>query len=129
MADPRFLSLEEVLYLHSQSLARFGGSAGIRDLGLVESALVSAQNTYWYGHGDSFQIAAAYAFHLAEAQAFIDGNKRTGVAAAITFLALNGIHIPKDDGTLYQALIDTAEKRLDKTGLATVLLRLSDRKN
>jgi death on curing protein len=83
---PRFLTLDEVYYLHDESLARFGGSAGIRDVGLVESALGSAQNVYWYARADHFEIASAYAYHLAESQAFLDGNKRTAVAAAIMFL-------------------------------------------
>ena len=124
MDDPRFLTLKEVLYLHDESLVRFGGSTGIGDIGLVESALGAAQNVFWYGRGDLYQIAAAYGFHLAEAQAFVDANKRTGVAAALTFLKVNGIRVPEDDGSIYQALIDIANKRQDKTGLAVVLRKL-----
>jgi death on curing protein len=89
--EPRFLTLAEVLHLHDQSLARFGGLAGIGDRGLVESALASAKNTFCYGGGGSlFEIAAAYAFRIAEVQAFLDGNKRTAAAAAIAFLRLTG---------------------------------------
>ena len=126
MAEPRFLTLEEVLYLHDESLARFGGRAGVGNPGLVESALGAAQNAYWYGQGGLFDIAAAYAFHIAESQAFNDGNKRTGAASAITFLALNGIRVPKDDGSVYKALIDIANKQLDKPGLALVLRKLAE---
>jgi len=72
LEEPKFLTLAEVLYLHEESLVRFGGSAGIREPGLVESALGSAQNAFGYGRGGLFEIAAAYAFHLAESQAFID---------------------------------------------------------
>ena len=118
--------MDEVLYLHGESLERFGGSAGIREPGLVESALGSAQNTFWYGQGNLFEIAAAYAFHLAESQAFVDGNKRTAVAAAISFLRLNGKPFPKDDGSVYRAMIEIAEKRLDKRGLAETLRRLAE---
>jgi death-on-curing protein len=124
--EPRFLTLDEVLYLHDESLARFGGLAGIGDLGLIESALGSAQNTYWYGSGGLFEIAAAYAFHIAESQAFNDGNKRTAAAAAITFLTLNGVRFPKDDGSVYNAMIDVANKRLDKAGLSNTLRRLAE---
>lgn len=124
--EPRFLTLDEVLYLHDESLARFGGLAGIGDLGLIESALGSAQNTYWYGGGGLFEIAAAYAFHIAESQAFNDGNKRTAAAAAITFLTLNAVSFPKDDGSVYNAMIDVANKRLDKSGLANTLRRLAE---
>ena len=129
MDEPRFLSIDEVLYLHAESLARFGGSAGIGDPGLVESALGSAQNAFWYGHGNLYDIAAAYAYHIAEAQAFVDGNKRTGATAAITFLRVNGVKFPKDDGSVYAALIQIAEKQLDKPGLAAVLRRLVEKQN
>jgi death on curing protein len=84
--EPSFLTLDEVLYLHDESLTRFGDSSGIGDLGLVQSAIGSAQNTFWSGRGDLFDIAAADAFHIAESQAFVDGNKRTAAAAAIAFL-------------------------------------------
>jgi death on curing protein len=124
--EPRFLTLDEVLYLHDESLRRFGGSAGIGDLGLIKSALGSAQNAYWYGRGGLFETAAAYAYHIAESQAFNDGNKRTGTSAAVMFLTLNGVNFPKDDGSLYNALIDVAKKRVDKAGLAGVLRKLAD---
>ena len=127
--EPKFLKLAEVLYLHDESLARFGGSSGVREPGLVESALGSAQNAFWYGHGNLFDIAAAYAFHIAESQAFVDGNKRTAAAAAISFLRLNGIRFPKDDGSVYKAMIEIAEKRLDKAGLAVVLRLLVEKQN
>jgi death-on-curing protein len=127
--EPKFLSLAEVLYLHDESLARFGGSAGIREPGLVESALGSAQNAFWYGHGNLFDVAAAYAFHRAESQAFVDGNKRTAASAAIAFLRVNGVKFPKDDGSVYAAMIEIANKRLDKAGLAGVLRQLTEKKN
>ena len=129
VGEPRFLSLDEVLYLHDESLARFGGIAGIGNPGLIESALGSAQNAFWYGRGNVFEIAAAYAFHIAESQAFNDGNKRTGAAAAIMFLKENAVRFPKDDGSVYAALIDVANKKLDKAGLADVLRRLVEKNN
>jgi death-on-curing protein len=127
--EPRFLTISEVLYLHDKSLERYGGSAGIREPGLVESALGSAQNAFWYGHGNLFEIAAAYAFHIAESQSFVDGNKRTVASAAITFLRANGVKFPKDDGSVYRAMIQIAERRLDKPGLAVVLRVLAEEKN
>ena len=129
MDEPRFLTLDEVLYLHDESLARFGGIAGVGNPGLIESALGSAQNVYCYGQGKLYEIAAAYAFHIAESQAFNDGNKRTGAAAAIMFLKENGLHFPKDDGSMYAALIGVANKNLDKTGLADVLRKLVENNN
>ncbi len=97
----------------------FGGSDGIREPGLLESALASARNTYLYGYGDLFEIAASYAFHIAESQAFIDGNKRTAVAAALTFLAGNGVKLPNlDELKLYDAMIRIAAKSMSKAELA-----------
>jgi death-on-curing protein len=94
----------------------------------VESVLGSAQSAFWYGHGGLYEIAAAYAFHVAESQAFIDGNKRAAAASAIAFLRLNGVPFPKDDGSVYAAMIEIAEKRLDKAGLAGVLRKLVESK-
>lgn len=120
--SPRFLRLPEVHELHRISLEQHGGSSGVRESGLVESALASAEDAYWYGRGDLADIAAAYAFHLAESQAFVDGNKRVGTAAAIVFLEMNGLSIPSTaDDDLYQALIGLAEKRLNKQDLARLL--------
>jgi len=119
--EPVFLTREVIDNIHADSLAFFGGSAGVRDDGLIESALGSAQNAWFYGRGDLFDVAAAYAFHIAQAQAFIDGNKRTGIAAALTFLEYNGVSSRVDDGTLYDAMIGIAERRLDKPQLAAVL--------
>jgi death on curing protein len=121
---PKFLTHAEVMYLHNESLACYGGSPGIREPGLIESALGSAQNAFWYGSGDLFEIASAYAFHIAQTQAFVDGNKRTAVASAISFLRKNDVRFSKDDGSVYQAMIAIAEKRLDKNGLAVVLKQL-----
>jgi death-on-curing protein len=115
---PDFLSLEDILRLHGRSLTEYGGSAGIRDRGAVESALHAPQADFFYRQADLFGIAAAYAFHIAEAQAFIDGNKRTAIAAALTFLELNEINAKADSDSLYDAMIAIAEKRLDKAGLA-----------
>ena len=127
LAEPKFLSLAEVMYLHDESLARYGGSDGVREPGLVESALGSAQNAFWYGQGGLFEIAAAYAFHIAQSQAFVDGNKRTAAASAISFLRKNAVRFPKDDGSVYRAMIEIAEKRLDKTGLAAVIRQLAEK--
>jgi death on curing protein len=96
---------------------------GIRDRNLIESALGAAKNTFYYAQGDFFEIAAAYAFHLAQAQAFIDGNKRTAVGTAYLFLRANGVVGRPVDLETYDAMIAIAEKRLDKTGLAEIFRR------
>lgn len=120
MSEPFFLTLHEVLKIHTRSLAEHGGSEGIRDPGLVESALGSAKNTFYYGHGDLFDIAASYAFHLAESQAFLDGNKRTAVTSAMVFLALNAVYARPPKWELYLTMIEIAEKKLTKTDLAAI---------
>jgi death-on-curing protein len=120
VSEPVFLSLDEVLKIHGRSLVEHGGSEGIRDLGLVESALASAKNTFYYAAGDLFDVAASYAFHLAEAQAFVDGNKRTGVAAALVFLAVNGVYAQPSRWVLYLAMIEIAEKKQSKVDLAEI---------
>ncbi len=116
--DPDFLSLEDILRLHDRSLTEHGGSDGIRDRGGIESALHAPQADFFYRQANLCGIAAAYAFHIAEAQAFIDGNKRTAIAAALMFLELNGIDAKGNDRALYDVMIAIAEKRLDKAGLA-----------
>lgn len=76
-------------------------------------------------HDDLFAMASAYAFHLAQNQPFVDGNKRTGLAAALVFLDLNRITIDDPDERLYDAMISVAERRLDKAGLAALLRELA----
>ena len=118
MSEPDFLTLDEVFRIHARSLAEFGGLEGTRDEGLVESALASARNTFHYGGGDVFDVAASYAFHLAEAQAFLDGNKRTAAGAALIFLARNGVYARQPALAFYLAMIEIAEKKRTKAGLA-----------
>ncbi len=129
MEQPEFLTREIIDQLHADSLQKFGGSAGVRDEGMVLSAIGAAENTWLYGRCDLFEVAASYAFHIAEAQAFVDGNKRTGVAAALTFLVGNGAEIPvTDDETIYQAMIAIANKQLDKKDLAELLRKIGEEK-
>lgn len=82
--DPEFLELEDVFELHADSIARYGGDLGVRDRGLIESAVAVPRQSFGgeYLHTTLFEMAAAYAFHIAESQGFVDGNKRAGLAAA-----------------------------------------------
>lgn len=106
------------------SIERFGGADGIRDPALFESAVTHPQQVYFYTQADLFEVAAAYAFHIAQAQARFDGNKRTAVAAALLFLEVNGISTDFDSMTLYEAMIAEAEKQMGKTELAALLRQL-----
>ncbi len=127
MPDPVFLTREQVMFLHGRSLELYGGAEGVRDHGLIESSIAAGWNAWHYARADSFPIAATYAFHLSEAQAFLDGNKRTAVAAALAFLALNGhAHMPKVEELeqLYNAMIGIASKQVTKAGLAELFREL-----
>jgi death on curing protein len=118
-----FLTLEQVHQLHAMALRDHGGHPGVRDPGMIESALASAQNALLYGNGDDFDVAAAYAYHLAEAQAYFDGNKRVGITSALTFLAMQGYRCTPDIGVqnqFYNAMIAIAKHELDKVGLAVL---------
>lgn len=124
MEDPLFISREVILEIHRASLERHGGMDGLRDPGLLDSALMQPEAAYFYSQADLATIAAAYAFHIAQNQPFIDGNKRTAVGAALLFLSANDVNVDDFDGDeLYDAMIGIAEKRLDKAGLAAVLRR------
>nr|MDD5699375.1 type II toxin-antitoxin system death-on-curing family toxin [Victivallaceae bacterium] len=89
---PEFLSLAEVLEIHQDQLVRYGGEAGIRDLGLLKSAISMPSATYGgeFLHSDIYEMAAAYLFHIVQNHPFLDGNKRTGAVAMLVFLILNG---------------------------------------
>ena len=122
---PLFLTLDQVKRFHSIGLAEHGGTDVIREPGLLESAVRQPQNVYCYENGDLFDLAAVYAFHIAQAQAFLDGNKRTAVIAALTFLEINGIETAGDSMDLYQAMIEVAQKKIGRDGLAKVLHTLA----
>jgi len=127
MSDIDFLSVQDVLELHADQIAAYGGSDGLRDEGLLESAVAQPQASFGekYVHLDLFHMAAAYAFHISQNQPFIDGNKRTGLHAAMVFLRLNGFSVESVPDRLYQAMIDIAEHKLDKVGLAKLFRELS----
>jgi death on curing protein len=91
MTEPEWLELGIVLDFHAEQLAVFGGPDGIRDLGLLESALARPQNKYSYGETVFAVLAAAYGFGIVRNHPFIDGNKRTALASMIVFLNLNGL--------------------------------------
>ena len=121
--QPEFLGWEILLALHHKSLERWGGMDGVRDRAGLESAMGAAENVFFYGLGDVYDIAAAYAYHLAESQGFVDGNKRTAMACAGTFLEGNGCVDQANDTVLYDAMIAISARRLDKAGLAVILRR------
>ncbi len=90
MKTPAWVLRETVLTLHEQLLAEFGGEAGVRDEGLLDSALGKPENIFAYGTPTLFDLAASYGFGLVKNHPFIDGNKRVGFTVAVVFLELNG---------------------------------------
>lgn len=123
---PLFLTLAEVLRFHEYQIKRFGGEAGLRDSGLLESAIAQPQVSYagqWL-HGDLYTMAAAYAFHICKNHPFIDGNKRTALAAALVFLEINGVALLDPDGSLADAVEGVATSVVSKQRFADILRQL-----
>lgn len=118
--DPVFLTYEELIWINTDQVRRYGGLAGVRDEGLLLSALAMPQAGFGdqYAHADLFEMAAAYLFHIVKNHPFIDGNKRVGAVAARVFLILNGIDVDISEDAIYDLVIATAEGRIDKGGIA-----------
>lgn len=118
------MTRERVDALHRLSLAAHGGQDGLRNEHGLESALAQPMNVFFYGKGDLFDLAAAYAYHIAENQPFIDGNKRSAITTALFFLEDNGVGTSAlTNAELYDAMIGIAEKRVDKPALAAIFRR------
>ena len=120
---PVFLKRDEVLAVHADQIARYGGSPGLRDAGGLESAIsqpMSAFGGNWL-HADRFQMAAAYLFHLVQGHPFIDGNKRVGAAAGLVFLLMNSAEIEADENDLVELVLGVARGQLGKDAVADFL--------
>jgi death on curing protein len=117
---PQFLTLDDVLESHAGQIAQYGGSDGIRDVGLLESALAQPEATFGgkHLHADIFQMAAAYLFHLVKNHPFIDGNKRVGLEAALLFLEINGHVVETTDEALVDLVLQTAQGQATKQQIA-----------
>ncbi len=122
MNEPwRWLSADVLLAVHEEQLAEHGGAAGVRDLGLFESALARPQNVAAYGNPDAADLAASYGVGLAKNHPFIDGNKRTAFVAVELFLALNGHELMADDADCVLTMLAVAAGSLDEPGFAAWL--------
>lgn len=109
-----FVSKEEALELHHDSIERFGGSYGVRDEGAFEPALRAAENRHYYESADLTVCAATYAFHLCQAHAFIDGNKRIAAAVSILFLRRNGATITATIEELIELFLKIAASEITR---------------
>lgn len=122
-----FLTVEDVIQIHREELAEFGGLEGIRDRGGLESAVAQPPIRFGrrFAHKDEFEMAAAYAFHICRNHPFVDGNKRTALSSCLTFLQLNGIVIEDLECDLYDAMMRIAQGRMEKGELAIKLRDLT----
>ena len=120
---PLFLELDEILAIHRDQIERYGGSQGVRDMGLLQSALAMPQASFGgqFLHDDLHIMAAAYLYHLTQNHPFVDGNKRVGTVAAVLFLDLNGIVLDADEDDFEQLVLSVAQGKADKAAIAAYL--------
>jgi death-on-curing protein len=118
-AEPRWISKKALLLLHEESLATFGGAAGLRDEGLLDSALARPQNTHAYDPDSTLaDLAASYGFGIAKNHGFVDGNKRAAFLAIGVFLAINGFKLVADQVDAIRTIFAVAAGELDEKGLS-----------
>jgi death-on-curing protein len=109
-----FLRKQEVLSIHAQAIAAFGGLPGLRDEGALESALVAVENQAYYESADLATCAAIYAYHLTQAHAFVDGNKRIAAAVSEIFLEINGAHLNATNDQIIALFLGVASGELSR---------------
>jgi death-on-curing protein len=117
---PRFVTTEEALGWHAVLIAEYGGSEGLRDAGLLDSALAAPRQSFAgeFAHDYPFAMAAAYAFHLAKNHPFVDGNKRVALMCCGAFLQMNGWDLVSEGEAAADAILDLVSGGLDKDGFA-----------
>jgi death-on-curing protein len=123
---PIYLTLAEVIAIHSNQIDLYGGQPGMRDLGLLQSAVAQPEAGFggqWL-HEDIFAMAAAYAFHICQNHPFVDGNKRTALASALVFLEMNGISLEDPKRKLLKAMLNMTQGELSRQQFAQVLRML-----
>lgn len=123
MRDYIFLDFDRIVHLNKLAVKTFGGTDGIRDKGLIESAIYQPQATFGgqFLHKSIYQMAAAYYYHISQSQGFLDGNKRTGFLALFAFLKINGCDLTIPDDYLWPVLLEVASDNKSKGELADFL--------
>jgi death on curing protein len=118
--QPVFLSLDEVIEIHRDQLARYGGAEGVRDFGMLQSAVAvpAAGVRGQFLHTDLFEMAAAYLFHIIQNHPFVDGNKRVGAVAAYVFLALNDMRLTASQSSYADLVLAVARGETPKSDVA-----------
>jgi death on curing protein len=112
--------MEEAREIHADQIERYGGSPGIRDITLLQSAIAMPAAGFGeqYLHADLFEMAAAYLFHIVKDHPFVDGNKRVGIASALVFLELNGVGMKATNDALVEMVLAVVEHKMAKAGIA-----------
>ena len=118
MTEWIWLDIAVIYAVHDEQLAEHGGSSGVRDSGLLESALTRPQNLTAYGQPDAIDLAAAYGFGIASNHPFIDGNKRTAFVAVELFLELNGYELTATDADCVLTMLTLAASEIDEAAFA-----------
>ena len=118
MSERVWLSIDLIIAIHDEQLEQFGGPSGLRDRGLLESALARPLNQYAYGKDDLAALAAAYGFGLAKNHPFVDGNERTALLAIVTFLGLNGREFTASEAEAAVTMLGVASGEIDEEELA-----------
>jgi death-on-curing protein len=115
-----FLTLDDILESHLNQIDTYGGSHGIRDIGLLESAIAQPEASFGgqYLHADIFEMAAAYLYHLVMNHPFVDGNKRVGLEAALIFLEINDESLIANDDELVELVLKTTAGQIGKREIA-----------
>jgi len=123
----RFLTLTEILLIYEDQIRRYGGLYGVRDITLLSSASYVPQSTFdgKYLHETIPEMAAAYAFHICENHALVDGNKRVALASALVFLDLNGFDFNCSEEEIYKIIISVASNNMKKEELSTIFKKYS----
>ena len=119
--EPVWIDRREILAVHEMLLALHGGMSGLRDEGLLESALARAQQIWTYGSPDRIEMASAYTAGIVRNHPFFDGNKRTGFVAGILFLELNGFRFTASEEDAAQAVLSLAAGQMDEAGYTSFL--------
>lgn len=125
--EPVFLSKSQALFIHQDLVEEFGGSHGLRDEGLLESALEMPRAGFGseYFHKTLYEMAAAYLFHLVKNHPFIDGNKRIGLACADVFLSMNDIELTITEDEAYELTLHVASENVEKEDIAIFIQKNS----
>ena len=122
MTEPVWIDERDALVLHDRLLALHGGAEGLRDYGLLKSALARAQQHFAYAESPNmFEMAAAYTGGIARNHPFVDGNKRTGFVVGILFLELNGYRFAASEEEATRAVLELARGNLDEAGYTAFL--------